>query len=105
MEKHITFAEVVELILLFSLPVSFIGVTIQFFYLRYVVKLLTEKIILILISSQILCWIMTGIFCKYWPFETDIIMKGFICIPTIIGEFIILLTTFFVFNKKSNSWG
>lgn len=103
MEKHITFTELVEIILLFSLPVSVIGMIIQFFYLRYILKLLTKKIILILIASQVLCWIMTGLFWIYWPFETDI-MHGIICIPTIIGEFIILLTTFFVFNKKSNSW-
>lgn len=99
MEKSITLMELLELIVLFSLSVSLIGRIIQFSYLQSRAALFVRKIILILISSQILSWIMTVLFWKFWPFERDP-MLGYFSIPTIIGEFIILSTTFFVFKKK-----
>lgn len=93
MEHRITLLELLELIVLFSLSVAFIGRIIRFFYLRYSSKLIIPKVILVLINAQIISWILTALFWKFWSFERDV-MLGYFCIPTIIGEFIILSATF-----------
>jgi membrane associated rhomboid family serine protease len=102
MEESITLIELLEVIILFSLPVSLIGIIIQLIYLKFGINLPVKKIIFIILGAQIICWILTGIIWLFWPFKIDP-MLGFFCIPTIISELIIIATFFFVF-KKSTIW-
>ena len=103
MEDSITLLELFEIIALFSLPVSLIARIIQFVYLRQQSSYTLLTLISIIILSEIVSFFFTGLFWKFWPFKVDI-MFHFLCLPTILGELIILSVTFMVLKKQHVKW-
>jgi hypothetical protein len=100
MEQHITFTELILVILYLGLPVFLLGRLIQWMRFRYTLRISFTGILIIWIVSQLISLIFTV---AIWSLFNSDPMFHFICIPAVLAELFVLMLSI-VLKKYIVKW-
>ena len=97
----LSFAEIIEIVAYFSSLIILLGLFFQFVVIYRRQKKLSIKMLIIIISTQILAFIVTTVIWLKWPLGLRI-LYGPILFPAVIAQIIInpIITNIF-FSKSS----